>query len=385
VLLLLAAGGVIVSATATASTGGSSEFIVIGDSIAAGAGVQPEQAWPEILAGQAGYKLADLARGGSSSHSVTEGVFNWPSGRSQSHLAEAKALLAEAEPGSVAAVALGIGVNDWIWTRDPNTGRPCGWEPGPGCDAVLRSAMNSLDDNLHLILTDLRAAMEPSTPLLIMTYYDIGNREAIEMMNDVILEEIAEHNASHVDVQAYFSGREQELIVDGVHPSIAGHALLANIFSNALPPDSDGDGLSDIMEHVLGADPTLVDTDNDGCSDGQEFGHLEAAGGRRDPVNPWDFYDVPDAGNGRDGKISLSVEILSVAFRLGATDEGATATINRYTDPLSAPPPDQTAYHPAFDRSPAPRGAELWSLGPPDGQIDLMDLLGVIWQYGHEC
>jgi len=34
--------------------------------------------------------------------------------------------------------------------------------------------------------------------------------------------------------------------------------------------------------------------------------------------------------------------------RFGATDNGGSATINRNTDPFSAPP--SSGYHPAFDR-----------------------------------
>jgi hypothetical protein len=44
-------------------------------------------------------------------------------------------------------------------------------------------------------------------------------------------------------------------------------------------------------ELILPAPPTL-DTDGDGCTDIVEAGSNHAAGGQRDPLNYWDFYDV---------------------------------------------------------------------------------------------
>ena len=358
--LVVAACTLVVSGVGSASSGGGSQIIVIGDSVAAGFGVQPDESWPAILAARTGSDLADLAISGSNSHSVIERIFDWPSGRSQSQLSEAGALLTEATPGSVAAVALGIGVNDWAWVRDPATGKVCAWDPVPACEALFIGAMDSLDDNLHLILTELRAAMEPSTPLLVMTYYDIVSFHAIETINGVILGELVEHDAIHVDAQAYFAGREQELIADRVHPSPAGHVVLADIFSNALPPDTDGDGLSEIMEAVLGADPTVQDTDGDGCSDGQEFGSTAAFGGRRDPLNPWDFYDVAGPGGGPpDGVIDLANDILGVLLHVRAYDS-------------------------SFDRGPSV-GPNPWNTTAPDGRIDLSDILGIVYQFRHDC
>jgi hypothetical protein len=44
-------------------------------------------------------------------------------------------------------------------------------------------------------------------------------------------------------------------------------------------------------ELILPAPPTL-DSDGDGCTDIVEAGSNHAAGGQRDPLNYWDFYDV---------------------------------------------------------------------------------------------
>ncbi|MCI0777055.1 MAG: hypothetical protein J4N95_02645 [Chloroflexi bacterium] len=76
--------------------------------------------------------------------------------------------------------------------------------------------------------------------------------------------------------------------------------------------------------------------------------------------------------------------LVSKVMRINADDSNGNAEINRYSDPKSPIPADITAYHPAFDRS-GPQGDDPWDLGPPDGYINLIDVLGVILQYGHSC
>ena len=240
--LIVAACVIIVSCTSPEPNDDKQQFIVIGDSIAVGRGVQPDQAWPAVLVSRTGYDLANLAVGGATSDSVIKGVFDWPSGRSQPQLAEATSLLAEADTGRVAAVALAIGVNDWLELEDGATGSSCVWNPVPACDPLFARAMDSLAQNLAFILSQLRSAMEPSTPLLVMTYYDIVSHDRVEEINEVISNAIAEHDVSLADAQSYFAGREQELVVDLIHPSAAGHLVLADIFVNALRPDTGSDG-----------------------------------------------------------------------------------------------------------------------------------------------
>lgn len=102
------------------------------------------------------------------------------------------------------------------------------------------------------------------------------------------------------------------------------------------------------------------DADGDGCTNDEELGADITAGGRRNPLNPYDFYDV----NG-DGIVTVFGDILPVIAAFGP----------------STGPNDKAAY----DRSPAPPGVESQHLGPPDGAITIEDIVAVAAQFGHRC
>lgn len=151
--------------------------------------------------------------------------------------------------------------------------------------------------------------------------------------------------------------------------------------------DPDGDGISNSDEYGrffwaesvgerFRTDLCDSDTDDDGCSDGQELGADGALGGKRDPTNPWDFYDTPDENNAKSGSVD-GLDLFGVLSRFG-TDGDADGTVA-----LQGSPP---AYHPAFDRGklfgyrPDP-----WNRLPPDGSITGEDVFAVIAQFGHSC
>ena len=115
------------------------------------------------------------------------------------------------------------------------------------------------------------------------------------------------------------------------------------------------------------------DTDNDGCTDGQELGSTAVLGGARNPKRFWDFFDTPDNSNVRDRAITIA-DIGRIVARFGTTGDPAG-------DPLSPPP--AIGYHTAFDRTPV--GPELWNLGPPDGAVTIQDIGLMVAQFGHSC
>ncbi|MEX2159255.1 MAG: flexitail domain-containing putative surface protein, partial [Dehalococcoidia bacterium] len=134
---------------------------------------------------------------------------------------------------------------------------------------------------------------------------------------------------------------------------------------NDAAADADADGLANLWELGRTTDPCMADTDGDRCTDGAEVRVTpgsEETGGRRDPMNPWDFYDTDGSG-----AIDLFHDIFGVASRYGLK-------------------PADAGYAASFDRSAAAAGQLTWEMGPPDGTIDLFtDIFGVTFQYGHHC
>ena len=138
----------------------------------------------------------------------------------------------------------------------------------------------------------------------------------------------------------------------------AGHSCLDPLVNDSLG-DPDLDGLPSFFEFNAKMDPCDPDTDGDGCEDGRELGDDAASGGMRDPLNPWDFYDVAGPGGGPDGVVDLPNDILGVLSHV-------------------------TAYDIRFDRGPS-TGPNAWNMTAPDGVINLIDVLGVVLQFGHDC
>jgi len=133
--------------------------------------------------------------------------------------------------------------------------------------------------------------------------------------------------------------------------------------------DDDDDSLTDDDElngktspktslGTLFADPFDSDTDDDGCTDGQELGDLQLAGGRRDPMNEWDYFNPSQDGTNRVDDILLVVQ----AYYIDEENPG---------------------YLEKTDRTFV--GPNEWSLGEPNGLQRVDDILNVVKQYFHDC
>ena len=108
------------------------------------------------------------------------------------------------------------------------------------------------------------------------------------------------------------------------------------------------------------ADWETHDEDGDGCPDRRELGDEEAAGGLRDPFNPYDYMNPT-----RDGENRVD-DILAVVAEYFRDDPPGAIDLRS--------PTDRTAL-----------GPDPWNLGPPNGQQRVDDILSQVKQYFHDC
>jgi hypothetical protein len=164
---------------------------------------------------------------------------------------------------------------------------------------------------------------------------------------------------------------------------------------SCLPPDNDAlggpfggtqawiaDGTAVAEAAHTGVDSVDANDDNDlMCTDTEETGGNINLGGARNPLNPWDFADVPTpslpmAGAARSGSVSLS-DVGAALPWIGRTNNGPPAGGRDYDDDVNANGVEDGA---EYDRTPA--GAVS---GPPDGAISLQDVGVILTQVGDSC
>lgn len=139
--------------------------------------------------------------------------------------------------------------------------------------------------------------------------------------------------------------------------------------------DQDNDGRTSLLEYTAGTEPCVYDTDKDGCADGEELGSNVQLGGQRNPLNLWDFMDVPTGSPLQRDRVVSVADILAIQGRFGSSGD-------RNGDPLSVPP--GTGYHTTYDRG-GPHGPNAWNLNPADGAIAVGDIQAALAQFGHNC
>ena len=134
------------------------------------------------------------------------------------------------------------------------------------------------------------------------------------------------------------------------------------------------------------------DTDGDGCTDSQE----ETMG--FDPLDPWDFYDAPVPANAdptpngpRNRKVDMGdvLAVLLYAFvHEGGPPNGDGVAYDSQKDgdwnqDTVVDASDRVGLR--YDRSPGSEPNPPWNAGPPNGVIDMADVLAALAQFGLDC
>ncbi|MFX1243308.1 MAG: hypothetical protein ACFFA7_18850, partial [Promethearchaeota archaeon] len=162
-----------------------------------------------------------------------------------------------------------------------------------------------------------------------------------------------------------------------------------------LDPDSDCDGLGDREEVEIRSLPCAVDSDGDGCNDGEEFalGWSTDAGFR--PRNEFDVFDVPvparadaEGANGVRNKVVDIGDVLAVLFYAfaepsplgtGVCGDNANANgVDYDCDKDRSGDPDGKDYDRTPGLSAAPGGVD--PAGAPNMIVDIGDVLAALAQ-----
>jgi hypothetical protein len=158
--------------------------------------------------------------------------------------------------------------------------------------------------------------------------------------------------------------------------------------------DPDGDGLTNAQEASISTNPCVKDTDSDRCADSEELGSNPALGGQRDPLDKWDFYDVPVPAvytvcsspgvcsplPTKDRAIGISTDVVALLKYAGARNTGSDPRYNVDLDGNTVL--DGLEY----DRTTSSYPGQPWRSGPPDGGIGITtDVIAMLAQAGHSC
>jgi hypothetical protein len=177
------------------------------------------------------------------------------------------------------------------------------------------------------------------------------------------------------------------------------------------PLDTDGGGAPDFLELLVGGDPSSpdddgtilgTDSDGDGCTNGEELAGAAAPApgstGAYDPLAPYDFFDVPVPANPdpissgtANGTVGLG-DVLAVLFYVGASDNGEPNMNGVDYDSLkngdangdtAVTELDEAGRQ--YDRTASAEPNPPFDAGPPNGVVNLSDVLAALAQVGLEC
>ena len=227
-LALLCGPGVIAANASPADTHAGKTFVVLGDSIAAGIGAAREEyAYARLVADELGLTLAKHAVPGHTSSDLLN------------ILAEDEAAKQSIRQADIINVS--IGGNDLLAA---NVIRLLLRILTLNDDSGLDPVIEAFQERFALIVEQLRA-LNSDALLIVQTPYNAMERvpfvenayEAAALrLRQVLYDYLAQHPGAFVigDVFSAFKGREGLISNDRLHPSDAGHAMIARVVSAAI-------------------------------------------------------------------------------------------------------------------------------------------------------
>jgi len=236
VLLVLALGCALTATAARAAYGAGTKFVVLGDSISAGEGASdPAKAYARLIAGDKNFSLANFAVGGHTSDDLLE-------------------ILAENEDAVQAIreadiINLSIGGNDLLRSNVITLVlRLLFLKDVTAADEYIAS----FAENFAVIVPKIRA-LNPDALFIVQTLYNSmegvplvadAYEVAILKLNKVYTDYLAANPGAYelADVYAAFKGREGLVFRDRIHPSDAGHEMIAKVLTAMIdgtaPPET---------------------------------------------------------------------------------------------------------------------------------------------------
>jgi lysophospholipase L1-like esterase len=125
----------------------------------------------------------------------------------------------------IAAITMSIGGNNLV-----ELGRNCA---SPPCTDAFVAGLEHLREQLHAIYSRIAAAKAPTTPLLVLLYYDAdecadpAGGPAVDAWNAVIAEVASQYGAFLVNARTLFKGHCDWFDANGLDANAAGHAVIA--------------------------------------------------------------------------------------------------------------------------------------------------------------
>jgi len=210
---------------------GETQFVVLGDSIAAGANILDKQlAYAWIVAGEKGYTLTNFARSSAESGQLLQRL---------EEEEEVRRGVREAD-----IIAVSIGGNDMLHA---DQAIPLVADIVRGDFTWAQPVLDAFRSNFDRIVGELRG-LNPDALLIVQTLYNpacagsplTGLEETYDALlsglNDAIRGSLSEQPGAFViaDVDAAFRGQTGLIFIDTFHPSAAGHAVIADVLLDVI-------------------------------------------------------------------------------------------------------------------------------------------------------